>query len=549
MERFTYAIDYKFDASPCNQYVLRSTQYPGRPDIKPILMDGALTTGKLLDNQKGFPFNMEPPLISYKTLRAMYNAGVGNIAHKTIINSRRSWITPDFIWSNILNFSGPTVKRLDDIVYESVLKMLEQEFDINTKVSIMPITQVMEKVPQSTSAGLPYMQNGIKTKGDAIKMDRNNLLKQLHEKDIKFPDCAAFARSHIGSYDVNKVRPVWAYPLLAILGEGTFALPIIKELTSQKIGHHTAYGMEMMKGGMTWINNEALNYRRQNPGSQYLMTDYSSFDSTVPSWIIRDCFSILEQKIDFESTDNPQHHRNLFKQVVDYFINTTVRNTDGRRFQKDHGIPSGSMFTNIIGTMVNYIVSKVTLRYKCGVYTDFEVYFGDDALIGLPSTVIINLEDIRDFVKKYFGMRVNSNKSYTTTNHLNIHFLGYYNDYGTPKKLDRELFASMLMPQYLKDEWSYTVSRALGCLLASGGSNSNVFHAARAIFNLALSSRPGTLSVQEGIDMITNHPRMSRHLANMGCENIMLGPDYFSDYKLSIPANNCTKMMDGIHIY
>nr|APG78256.1 RdRp [Hubei partiti-like virus 17] len=544
------------------KHAIRHPEFPGRPEHKSDLDHSlARRTGLELELRSGFGFNMEPPYPSFKTLRAAYNAGLGEIAEYVIRTKKRSWITNDAIWDGVLKFSYPTVKTHDCTVYRTVLRQLEKEFDIATKIPLVDYETSKRRMPQNTSPGLPYIQmKGFKTKGDVLDQDFKDFVEKWERvgdgHSIDIPACAAFARSHIGNLDTNKVRPVWAVPVEVILQEGIFAYPIIDELTSQRIGKHTAYGMEMMKGGMEWLNGQVLNYRTKHPGAQFLLTDYSAFDSSVPAWLIRDCFRILEKKIDFSKMQtpdgvkacNPIREKRKFWKIVSYFINTVITNPDGRTYKKDHGVPSGSMFTNIIDTMVNFIVTRVSVRYKCGIYPTFDVYFGDDSIVGFPSNILINLDDIADFAKRIFGMSINPTKSYYTDNHKNIHFLGYYNQNGTPKKTDVDLFASMLYPQYNKDEWSYSLSRALGCLLASAGANPNIFCICRTLFHMALNSKPGEAEVDAAITMIQTNPRMRRHLDTMGCGEIPLSRDFFTDYKMSVPASNCVKIMKAINL-
>lgn len=103
----------------------------------------------------------------------------------------------------------------------------------------------------------------------------------------------------------------------------------------------------------------------------------------------------------------------------------------------------------------------------------------------------------------------------------------------------------MIFPQYMKDDWAYCISRALGCLLASAGSSSNVFTAARGIYNLA-KQYPG--KIEEGIDLITRNPRMRRHITTLGCEDLVLTQRFFENQELSSPRNNCQKLLLFINL-
>uniref|UniRef100_A0A1B0CUH5 RNA-directed RNA polymerase C-terminal domain-containing protein n=1 Tax=Lutzomyia longipalpis TaxID=7200 RepID=A0A1B0CUH5_LUTLO len=166
------------------------------------------------------------------------------------------------------------------------------------------------------------------------------------------------------------------------------------------------------------------------------------------------------------------------------------------------------MFTNIIDTMINFLITRTMCKVSQLRNPTFDVYFGDDAIFAFPSTAIINMDDYCSIAKDFFGMEINRQKSYYTNLIGNIHFLGYYNNLGDPAKTDEDLFASLIFPQRFNDDWSYVVSRTLGCLLASGGGNPNLFMAARGVFNLA-KLKEG--AIDEGIRMIQENPRMKRH--------------------------------------
>lgn len=540
-----------------------SVRYAGRPAFKSklsFIADGSVMTpsGKILHRQKGFSFMLEPPFVSFKTYRAMCNYGMKETADDVISNKARSWITPDFLWDGMAQYLNKAVARTTNVFYHDALDELRLEFKVTEKVPLLSFDDAILKIPQGTSPGLPYIQTHPgKTKGDILKYKSKSIYGYwdrvgMNKPVFTLPDCAAFARSHISSPGENKVRPVWAYPIQVISAEAMFSYPILDGLVSQKIGHHTAYGMEMMKGGMAWLHSQLLKLKSKSKHAKILLTDFSRFDSTVPAWIIRDCFQIIKEKLDFSriSKNNeiyvqpPEYGIRIFNKLVNYFINTPIRNIDGRRLEKDHGIPSGSMFTNIIGTMVNFLVSRTLYKTLIG-KAYFDVYFGDDALIAFPEHCIINVDDLAKCCLDTFGMIINTKKSYWTSNYNNVHFLGYYNHKGSCYKPTRELIASMLMPQYFKDDWEYNVSRALGCLLAGGGANLEVFMAAQAVY---LSSALHEGAGQRGIELIKKNPRMKRHLAILGLEDIVLHPGFFLDHTLSVPANNCTKFEQNIDI-
>lgn len=538
-------------------YTISSFTYPEHVDVP--IDEVQILDGKLLPNGSGFGWKMEPPSVSFKCYRAMVNHGLIESANHVLRTKKRSFITPNYIWNGVLKFSGKPPKKLECAEYEAALQSIRDELKVEEKVIPLTMDYGFTKLPQNTSPGLPFI---VKTPG----LKKAEVYKK-YSKGFKthwdrvgcglpvapLPDCAAFARSHISDPSANKVRPVWAYPMMAICQEAKWASPIIDALTSQTVGKHTAYGCEMMKGGMTWVHGQCTLASARYPGSRFLMTDFSNFDATVPAWLIRDIFNVIEEKIDFSKISDGESvfdvdsvtERRKFRRIVSYFINTTVQNCDGKRFQKGHGVPSGSMFTNIIDTFVNMLISRVIVKICSDSDPLFDIYFGDDGLISIPPGVLVDMNKYRKAAKDLFGMTINANKSYVTSVLKNVHFLGYFNYYGSPFKTTPELIASLLYPQYLKDDWSYCISRALGCALASAGMSQEVFLACQAVF---LFGTRRENKFEEGMDLVLKNPRIRRHMIQMGCGDIPLNERYFRDINSLIPKLDCTKLQKAINL-
>nr|APG78260.1 RdRp [Hubei partiti-like virus 19] len=501
---------------------------------------------KELPRAKGFSFNMEPPYVNFKTLRSMLNGGCGEMATRVVATKSRSWITPDFVYDNLLNYCYPTKGRFSCPVYDEVLQELEHQFVPSERVKPLPFREAARTIPQSTSPGLPYIiQNPGSKKGDILDSQMERIEKfwvDVGEGRKSFlPDCAAFARSHIGDAGANKVRPVWAYPLDVVAAEAMFVQPILDQLKDQNIGRNTAYGMEMMKGGMEWLHHQSLHAKYQDPGAKFLMMDFSSFDSSIPAWLIRDCFKVLFKA--FDLSVNGKYYYHVYKRLVSYFINTPVRNSDGRRLLTDHGVPSGSMFTNIIGTMVNFVITRYAVKRMMNCDPLFDIYFGDDSFVCLRSECLVDLGALKEFMYDAFGVTLSDKKTFWTNRVENIHFLGYYNNSGTPYKSSEELFASMLFPQYNKDDWSYTMARAMGCLMASAGNNFDVYMAVLSVYNRAQHHEG---AIEAALDLIRNNARMRRHMLNMGLDPGEISYRYLADYRLVVPRSDCSKILNNI---
>jgi len=530
-----------------NTYGIYDVELAPRPEIPPF--SGIPRSGSILPRDKGFSFGMDPPRVDFKVVRPMLMAGLGDVARKVLREKRRSYVTSDAIFNGVMKFGDVGAKRFKDDILESVYRELEYELKVSEPLLPLTYGEAARTIPQNTSPGLPFIQTVPgKKKGEIIDLYLDQLKADWDEigngkRHFPLPDCAAFARSCIGGPTDNKVRPVWAYPVSVVIAEAMFATPLIEQLTQQNIFKHSAYGMEMMKGGMQWLDSQMKRARRVDPGCKFILTDYSAFDSTVPAWLIRDCFAIIKKKMVVPA--NSKYYTECFRKIESYFINTVIRNSDGRRFAKDHGIPSGSMFTNIIGSMVNFIVSRWVIKTTMMSDPLVDVYFGDDAFICVRGHCLVNLDNMAKLVEKFFGMKINVKKSYWTTKLYNVHFLGYFNQCGTPYKNVYDLFASMMYPQHWNDDWSFSLARGLGCLMASAGNSVDVYLAVRSIAVMA-SRKEG--AVDKAFSLIRENPRMVRHFTQMGVMPCDVVPEVLKDISYAVPRLNCKKIEDCINL-
>ena len=75
--------------------------------------------------------------------------------------------------------------------------------------------------------------------------------------------------------------------------------------------------------------------------------------------------------------------------------------------------------------MANFVVLRDTFKRMSGSGPLTDIYFGCDSFLILREPTCMNLESFAEFVKYYFGMEINQEKSYWTSRFENIRFLGY----------------------------------------------------------------------------------------------------------------------------
>lgn len=154
-----------------------------------------------------------------------------------------------------------------------------------------------------------------------------------------------------------------------------------------------------------------------------------------------------------------------WKYLIDYFIRTPTRLSNGERYRKSSGVASGSYFTQIIDSVVNWIVTVYALK-KCGCVPEDIIVLGDDSLVRLNKSVDLNM-----FAKyvELLGMIVNVEKTQVETNLSNVKFLGYKISNGIPNKPEHEFWASLRYPEYPDKSFDEYATRASGLLLATFG--------------------------------------------------------------------------------
>jgi hypothetical protein len=154
--------------------------------------------------------------------------------------------------------------------------------------------------------------------------------------------------------------------------------------------------------------------------NEWLSIDYSKFDQTVPSWLIYWCFDVVKSCYD------ERYHKEL-DWIAYNFVNTKLAIPGRGIVSKVKGIPSGSNFTQVIGSMANaviaysyiastsqekefqgkcnYLRQVISMRNSC----EMPMFvMGDDNL--MFSSFRLNLDDLSTYAASVFGMKINPDK-------------------------------------------------------------------------------------------------------------------------------------------
>lgn len=274
---------------------------------------------------------------------------------------------------------------------------------------------------------------------------------------VKFPPCLAGQRGGMSDASDPKTRLVWIYPAEMLAIEGFYApemyhaymqdplSPMLNGKSSQRL--YTEWTVGLRDGEMLYG------------------LDFSGFDTKVPAWLIRVAFDILRQNIHWDtfqgekvSKRDAQKWRNVWDGMVWYFINTPILMPDGRMFRKYRGVPSGSWFTQMIDSVVNYIlVDYLTDCQQCEIRA-LKV-LGDDS--AFRSCDPFSLERAsRD--AECVGMVLHPEKCDATKDPTQFKLLGTTYQGGRPHRETNEWFKLALYPESVVSGLSVSLSRLIG---------------------------------------------------------------------------------------
>ena len=234
----------------------------------------------------------------------------------------------------------------------------------------------------------------------------------------------------------NKSRLVNAVSLPQILVELTYAKSVQKWL-----GQQDFYAGGKNQSGIGYVINNMV--RRYNYG---LSIDYSSFDATIPSWLIQAAFDIIGERFSKSEDFDTQ----TWNAMVNSFIYKGVLMPDGVKYLYK-GIPSGSQWTQIIGTMCNTLMVWTYMAAR-GIKDFKTIAMGDDNYIATNRR--LDVEDLASYLNANFGTVIHPDKLHWTDHRVNGQRPNFLSREWTTSgcwRQPRVLLSRLLYP----DHWSF----------------------------------------------------------------------------------------------
>lgn len=376
----------------------------------------------------------------------------------------KSVYEPDSCFSNLAKYMVRYPEQPKSQEFTHAVKLAYKAFaGDGTLKRIDSKRELLKSIVETKSSGAPLFTS----KGEAFESDFERMDRVLCGNSAPQP-CVAFHRVQHGS-EGPKQRLVWGYPQSMTLLEARFARPLIDKL--KLIRTPMAFGLRRFELTARTVGVENSTFRYG--------LDMSRFDSSVSPWFIHIAFKILATWFGDDQVDEG------WDRMVNYFIHTPILMPDGYVYRKRTGVPSGSYFTQLVDSIVNYIVIQYcALRIFGKPIEDGKLLvLGDDSLFGLDKHVKL---DRFIAVAHELGFAVNEEKSEVTRLGEPFTFLGHAWVHGIVDRQAIDIVKRMAFPEKpnnIKDTRERLFTRALGYYCDAKSSHALVLGALRRASN------------------------------------------------------------------
>nr|USE08447.1 MAG: putative RNA-dependent RNA polymerase [Partitiviridae sp.] len=334
--------------------------------------------------------------------------------------------------------------------FKSVKQQLLDEvkqFDLQA-IQYSSDKDILDALPRlDTHAGFSYILTGCRKKGEYTEglLERfksevaaakaNNsfnkpiLLGYRTQSSVPVdPHTGEYAIDYSDTASLKKTRLVSMIDIYQVLAECIYAVPF-----QSRLGKTDWY-----MGGKNDFDIRRLIFKARGRMTNWISLDYSKYDQSIPAWLIREAFDIVRAAFKEKGFDNE-----LFSIIREDFIHKVFITANGLVEAHD-GVPSGSMFTQIIDSIVNRLMIDTYMKSQgLSRYTMF--IMGDDNLIFTSQP--INAKDIENYLRKNFGIEMNAEKADQGTHKQDPLFLSrFWTEFGVFRH-PRILIAKLIYPE------------------------------------------------------------------------------------------------------
>lgn len=304
------------------------------------------------------------------------------------------------------------------------------------QLHVLPATEETAHLVTSNPGGSAGVTNFGCKKRDSIDVALWRLREILKGQRACEP-CQAFKRTQFN----DKTRLVWGFPYSQTLIEGLLAHTLNQRFQCSRTP--MAYGL---KSGVIGTRLRVSSYRNKYAYS----IDYSQYDSSIARSLIHVAFDILRTWFNLDEVEpiTGATVSRIFEVIEGYFIFTPIIMPDMYLYRgKNHGVPSGSYFTQIVDSIVNVIIAGAqSYHFKLNVGLEDLMVLGDDQLFW--SNHGVELNKIAYYVQRVFQVKAHGEEKSCIYHYDEpVHFLGRDWTDGVPGRDINEVIQLMVYPE------------------------------------------------------------------------------------------------------
>lgn len=320
------------------------------------------------------------------------------------MRDNRSKYEPQALFDKLAKYTSKQSWKVDKRAFELAKSLTFKAFAKPVGdgfLRALSVLEVKSTLKLMNSSGAPEFRK----KGEAFTSDVERAAKIMRR--VKTPDpCIAYHRTQAGNSG-PKVRLVWGYPQSMTIVEGCYAAPLIAKFLRRK--SPMAFGMRKMDIASRLIGIQNMKYAYG--------ADFSGFDSSIGTRLIGIAFDVIRTWYE------GRYHEDI-RLIENYFIFTPIIMPDGNVYVKKRGVPSGSYFTQLVDSIVNYFAIQYIVIRLTGmpVKPAKILVLGDDSIFG--SDKFINLHDAAS-VASELGLVLHPDKTAFSRRGEPLHFLGH----------------------------------------------------------------------------------------------------------------------------
>lgn len=262
--------------------------------------------------------------------------------------------------------------------------------------TLRPLTlaKAMTLLKNSTNSGLPFYTQ----KGKVKERVLDKFETFLSRKD----PCILFTRTQ----EQNKTRNVWGYPIADTLNEMRYYSPLLS--FQKRLKYRSALvSPEEVSRQMTQLINKC------SSGDSLISIDFTAYDTSVKYQLQEIAFKYIKSLFQTECSQDIDY-------ISERFSDISIITPDGL-ISGRHGVPSGSTFTNEVDSIVQVILA---LNKPYTSFDNMQVQ-GDDGVYLVPTSAV---DDLFNHFES-FGLNINRDKSYTSSNYAVYLQNLYHKDY------------------------------------------------------------------------------------------------------------------------